>query len=402
MNRAARLRSFARLGAFVLTALMAAPAFAQDSAAASASPGGTGATIVALPPASGSNADTTTQGGSGTPGAPRVRKWEIEVHGGGLKAYNPADGLLNLPGAGASFTTIVGLPSRRVSSWYLGDGAQLFNQAGSALRLTQEIAPLDPVLSATVTRTGNAIVGGRLSRAMNSRVSAEFSVDYNHGTLEISTDTLAKVEATRASFTSAWNAVIATGPFTAPTVTSTGDVHNHQGRQLLTVGTAVVNLTTRGRLTPFLTAGGGIVSNIGDTPDVTLTGKYQFLMFGVRPIAETDVVTVRYSVPRREFLGVFGGGFAYAASVRSGLRVDMRVHVNQNAVATLVSAKPAVQTQSPAGGIASFTTPSVQFSNSVAIGPSTLSGPAITDFESFKGRGWTRHVDLTAGWYWKF
>src|SRR5688572_3578875 len=60
--------------------------------------------------------------------AQNAPKWEIEFHAGGLVTNNPTDGTTALPPAGAAFTTAGARPSRRVSSWYFGDGAALLNE----------------------------------------------------------------------------------------------------------------------------------------------------------------------------------------------------------------------------------------------------------------------------------
>ncbi len=64
--------------------------------------------------------------GGVVPATAQERKWEVEVHGGGmLAANNPTEGAATLPDPGAPFTTQLGAASRRVSSWYFGDGALL-------------------------------------------------------------------------------------------------------------------------------------------------------------------------------------------------------------------------------------------------------------------------------------
>src|SRR5262249_35847448 len=95
------------------------------------------------------------------PGAPRRtdhRKWEIEVHGGWMTGNSSNSGTGTLPAAGIVFPSgdppvvQAGLTgtSRRVSSWYFGDGAALFNSTVGAITGTN-ITPLDPVLTSSAT-----------------------------------------------------------------------------------------------------------------------------------------------------------------------------------------------------------------------------------------------------------
>ena len=105
---------------------------------------------------------------------------------------------------------LVGATTRAVSSWVIGDGAALLNQALSSFRVTQQIAPLDAVAqSVFAKRTAGAAIGFRISRALNERFAAELSVDYLHTPLALTSANLAGVEATRASFVSAWNSLLA-------------------------------------------------------------------------------------------------------------------------------------------------------------------------------------------------
>lgn len=115
-------------------------------------------------------------------------------------------------------------------------------------------------------------------------------------------------------------------------------------------------------------------------------------------------MTLRYSVPARNFVGVFGGGVKYALSPRSGVRADVRAHIGKTGIDTLVDAAPAVQTSIP-GGTASFTNPSLQFASNPPLQPnatSTLSGPAINGFRTFQGTGTETQISFTAGWFWRF
>jgi hypothetical protein len=331
-------------------------------------------------------------------------KWEIEFHGGGNHAGNATDGNANLPAAGGSFTTVGGRPSRRTSSWYFGDGARLLNDVNTALPASGQVTPLDPVLtSASASRESGGIFGARLVRAITSRFKVEISVDYSRSSLGINQEVARAIQETRATFITAWNALLATGPFSSPNVTSSATIGEDNGHQVFTLGALNINLTRARRFTPYATVGGGLLSNVGDAPSVILSGQYRFRLGNDMPMTERDTVTLRYSGPDQVPVGVFGGGFTYDLWSRSGVRVDVRVHLSPNRVKTILSTHPEVVNQTPSGFIASDTTPSIQFSNTPALGfQSTLSGPDIAEFETFEGSGLNRHITMTAGWFWRF
>ena len=96
------------------------------------------------------------------------RKWEIEVHAGGVRVGKPSDATTAMPAAGEPFTTANGRPSRYVSSSVFGDGAALRNQNAAAFTPTPinaQIAPLDSVLTGVAARSSNAAsYGFRASR----------------------------------------------------------------------------------------------------------------------------------------------------------------------------------------------------------------------------------------------
>src|SRR4029079_2447804 len=154
-------------------------------------------------------------------------KWEIEFHAGDGPVNNPTDGTASLPAAGSPFTTVVGTPSRRTSSWYFGDGTVLLNQVNAALGVTPRITPLDQVFARSLAdRKLGTTYGVRVSRAISRRFGAELTVDYALGRLTMSAPALTGIEASRASFVPAWTALIASGPFAGSTVTSVSTIRD--------------------------------------------------------------------------------------------------------------------------------------------------------------------------------
>jgi hypothetical protein len=347
-------------------------------------------------------------------------RWEVDVHGGGGFDRTPTSGHASLPPAGQTFQTVVGTTTRRASSWYLGDGALLLNQingvfASAGAPSTSRLTPLDPVLqSASGTRASGGTVGFRVAYALTSRFGAEFTLDAAQGKTTFTGEALDGIEATRSSFITALNernGLLSTGlgiVFINPTITSTADVNDNRGRQLFTTGALTINLARQGRIVPYVAVGGGVVSNVGDLPQATLTGNYRFQSLGALqgyfPVDETDTVVVRLEAARRRSLvTVFGGGARILGSNRWGLRADVRAYVGRNTVDVLVDAAPRVTTGSaPLGVIASGLTPSVQFTNVGNGLDSSLSGSRIDSFETFSSSGSTLHVSATAGYFFRF
>src|SRR5262245_8499096 len=112
-------------------------------------------------------------------------RWTAELHVGGVLPGATGGGTATIPPPGESLATagIYGPPaprvivvsnSRRVSSWYFGDGAVLFDQAATAVAANPvamtapfpgRIVALDPVLGTALgdMRRGGSI-GARVSR----------------------------------------------------------------------------------------------------------------------------------------------------------------------------------------------------------------------------------------------
>src|SRR5262249_32897532 len=136
----------------------------------------------------------------------------------------------------------------------------------------------------------------------------------------------------------------------------------------------------------------------------SLIGDYSFLFGGVAPVNEHDAFTVAVRAKDRVGVAVFGGGVDCAVTPRHGIRADVRFHVSPNHRDTIISAAPSVTYHSPIVAVA--TSPintSIQFSNSQSINrKSSLSGPAITDLETFKGSGVDTRMHVAIGYFIRF
>lgn len=246
------------------------------------------------------------------------------------------------------------------------------------------------------------------------RLSVELNVDYSLTRLQMTQANSDAIEATRASFISAFNGLITSNPNRVlNSLTSTAAVKNGTGGELFTTGTLVVNLRTTGTIIPYATAGAGLIANTGTMPAVTLTGSYRFLNPSGGPINETDTVTVREARERRTVAGILGGGVKYHVSPRWGIRIDARVSLSKNTATTLLDANPNVALGLlPAGRGTLNADPTIQFSNNwsdpittlgvTSVARSTLSGPAVTGFRTWSGNGLSSRTNIAAGMFWRF
>jgi hypothetical protein len=344
-----------------------------------------------------------------TPSAANAQ-WEAGCRGGAAFSNHAENGSAALPPAGAPFTTVTGLPSRRVASWFFGDGAVLLNQV-SAARGSATITALDPVLNtAAVQRQHAGGFGCHISRQISPRYAVEFAIDDSRGRLRISDIALAGIEASRASFVSAFSAPLPPGPggmTPVSSATATATIDTHGSDQVFATGVVHVSLRKTGRAIPYATVGGGLVIDRGDSPAATLTGNYRLASPPGAPNAgmlahdETDTVTLRYPIARRAVVGVVGGGIRYSVTPRWGLRLDVRTHLSRNTVSNRLDAHASVPILPSAAVRVLGTNPAVQFSAAAAAAPS-LSGTPLEGFQTFKGRGMQLQVQIVPGFFWRF
>ena len=332
-------------------------------------------------------------------------RWEVEVHGGGLVSSGVSGGTSQLPAAAEPFTASSGRTSRRVSSWYFGDGAQLLSQVSTQLGAGAGIASLDSVLTSPLAERGRSAAqfGFRVSRSLSPRFAFEFSFDYSLTPLEVSPGTIAAIESSGETFATTWNALVGAGPFSDATVASRQTIDIRGGRQTFTTGTLNFNLQTEGRVIPYVAVGAGVVSSVGETPSVRLEGSYGFEVSSAWRLLETDRVVLSHDAGSHGLVGVVGGGVKLMVSRRWGVRVDARVHLSDTIARTVLQADPDVATLTPAGQLSSVTSPSLQLSNDPATGfPSSLSGPEVTEFTTLDVGGFRPQLSVSGGLLWRF
>jgi hypothetical protein len=333
-------------------------------------------------------------------------KWTVVVHVGVDATTNPRGGTATALPAAAS-VPILSIPpgpggpviadTRAVSSWYLGEGASLYNELRSVVgSLISAITPLDSALGRTgAARQSGGVFGARVSRRLTERFAAEFSLDVNTGTLALEAPLLAAIERSRASFQNAFNRL-----FANQLTQSQATIVDRVGTRIFAGGAMTIDISRHGRLVSYATIGAGVETPRGDSPRATLAGSYQFTS-ATGTLRETDTVTVRVETVRAA-VALVGGGFKWDIGRRSGLRVDVRLPAGPQSSRLLLDARPGSNNSGTATGLlfSSPTTPTVIFSTSVL--PTSLSGPALQGFEVFRGSGTGIHTALTAGYSLRF
>ena len=148
------------------------------------------------------------------------RSLEIEIHGGIGASRLGSKGVGTLPAAGPTFATTAGIPTRSVSSWYFGDGANLFNAAYASIggaAPSGKISPLDTALTTSATsRKAGGSAGITVAYSLNDRIAVEGDVDVVRSPLTIAPDALSTVMYSRSSLQTAFATTLG-----GATVTST-------------------------------------------------------------------------------------------------------------------------------------------------------------------------------------
>ena len=377
-------------------------ALAQTKSVAMSSKDVANTAKVAYPGAPGLAVAPKRSSAASSDGPDRSRRFEIEFHGGGMFSSNPDGGKSALPAAGATFTDAAGGPTRPVSSWMFGDGAALYNGFSAASIggvMTTTMTPLDAVITRQVgDRNNGGGIGFRVGVDLNKRFGLEWSTDYTWTSVELKKSFLAGLEATRSSFGTTFTD-LATNYYTFGGV---GDAisdtrRRSEGGQLFNTLSANIYLKTSGRLIPYITAGGGFVSNVGPSPHAAILGHY--VLNGAAE--NTDTVNIVAHSDSTQGLGLIGIGAKYYATPHWGLRFDFRDHLMGNGMSTRLDATPVATTALPLGPTSPGTTPDIQF-GSAAGQPDSLSGPALSKFRTFRGDGVRNQFGINVGVFFRF
>jgi hypothetical protein len=337
--------------------------------------------------------------------AMQERPWEVEIYAGGTSGAGAVDGSGQLPPPGPVLVdSFQGRSIPTFPSWYFGAGAAYLS--GGFGRPGLRIDPLDPVLTtASVTREGGGAFGVRLSRRVVERARIEVAVEHTRGRSVLTRETHDQLEATRASFVTFFNGL--SSPFVVFSTTSSAAVRE-SGSVTAITGAVTIDLLSRRRILPFALVGGGLESRSGETPSISLNGRYvaQFGQVVSIGIAQTDTVEIHYALPKHRPMAIVGGGVRYAISPRFTARLDARASLTRDRVTITVDAAPATTSTVPTGAAAlTIFSSSPPFTLDFATNPTgnnSLRGPALNDVVTFTGAGMQTRFSLTAGLGWKF
>jgi hypothetical protein len=158
----------------------------------------------------------------------------IDVYGGLAAARIPGGGTVTMPAAGPPILTSNPIfPSRQTSTWFLGDGAALLNDAVTDLGILNRIAAVDPALaSLPFEHRVGAAFGVRVRRPFRSRFALEVSVDVLASRARATDAFAAAADAARTSFQDTFSALFATGPFVNTVVDATTEVSAGSSRRV--------------------------------------------------------------------------------------------------------------------------------------------------------------------------
>lgn len=329
------------------------------------------------------------------------RRWQVDVFGGISLFELPTSGEAALPPAGPTLPTSGPTnPSRRVPTWFLGDGASLLNGTNAEFGVASRLVPLDAALGAIGLSGSDApVFGARARRVLTRRWSFEVGAEIHTGAVELDSHLLDTIEQARASFGPAFTGLFTSGPFTGIAVNATAEVTGASSRELALTA-AIRFALAQGHFAPYVTLGGGLIHRLGELPQATLAGTYQFRVStaqGQALFSESDTLTVRYN-QSANLVGIAGAGFQQRLTDRLSLAIDGRAYVGRQTLTLRLDSAPVVTTQTPGAFIESFTTPAVQFSNNTATGrASTLSGLPLNGFKAFSTNGLQIRYQVTAG-----
>lgn len=321
-------------------------------------------------------------------------RWDVEPYGG-VSVPLASAGSVMLPPAGAPIVTSSPTsPSRAVPSWFFGDGAALLNGANAEFDVPPRITPLDTVFHALDLGPA-ASAGVRVRRQLTRRYSAEIDVGLSTGR-DPGRDLGIAVEATRASFVSAFSGLLASGPFANVDVTATGASTRGHVRDVHATFALNRRLPPWHALEPYVTFGGGILTSAGALPSATLDGRYAFTILGQVPIDESDHVTMREE-RGAAIVAVGGAGVTHAVGRHWALRADARWLLGPDPTRILIDAAPSFVEGAPAGFVESGTDPAIQFSNAPSTGRvSSLSSAPAHAVRVFSG-GFQMRTIITIG-----
>ncbi len=339
------------------------------------------------------------------PEKPDPRKWDLEFHYNFGFGETSNAGTGELPGAGEAFTTSGGSQTRRVPSWFFGDGSQLFNDVLASLGRVEKIVPADPVITRPAVSTElDRAIGGRLTRKLKPAMSLEMGVEVSQATFTVLDETKDGLEAAAGGFPAGFAGLVASGQgvaFTNASITSSYGWGDGTGVDLMATGALLFHSKKDSRIRPYVAVGAGFATAFGEAIG-SLSGHYRFQLPSGGVVDETDNVTIHF----RGGLGLVGlGGFGinWRFTRGSGLRFDARVLMIENHMETVVETHPSAVYSIPADAIWSGLTPGIQFITDPSTGlVSNLNTSGLSDFTTLHGSRFHTRYNVTVGYFWRF
>lgn len=337
---------------------------------------------------------------------PANKKWSVEVQAGFATAAEPTGGSAGeaFP-AGGTFLTQAGTTSRANPSWMFGDGATLFNEVAARFsqlegRTFARITSLDAGLRAAASsRPSGGQIGLRIGYAVSPKLRAELLVERGGG-VDFNAGIRSAMDATAASFKTAFTELINSAPATAVTVTGAVREETRSNARVRVMGAVTATLVERGAIGFHVTAGGGVGMRRGTAVSATITGDYQFNLYGTQFLQEIDKTTVTVDDPSSVPVFMGGASVTWTGRSGSGIRADVRLLMESNKTVTTVTGAPSRPSTVSSAVLPSVTTPAIQLSIDPAV-TGSLSGQSRT-FTTFTGSGFAPRVQVTLGYFVRF
>jgi hypothetical protein len=336
---------------------------------------------------------------------PDNSRWEIEGHVflGGSDPTSGGEG--KLPPAGQTFQTAGGTDSRRVPSWYFGDGAKLLNDVLQTLGRSERLTAMDSVLTGVSAEqsTGSGF-GLRVTHYWKPKLTIEAGVEFSQASYVITQGARNGLRAASDSFIVAFSGLAASAQgaaFINPQISSTNTLANGTGAEILATGALVLEFRKGKRWRPYFVGGGGVALGTGGA-SATFEGRYRFGLPSSAQVDESDRLTVRFAGGMgMVFLG--GAGVKFRLWRQFGVQGDARALAVENHLNTVVDARPSIAESLPADALWLNLAPSIQFVTHPSTGhSSSLGAGGLSGFKTFAGSGFQPRYTLSVGGYVRF
>jgi hypothetical protein len=305
---------------------------------------------------------------------------------------------------GEDFTTLDGTVGRRVTSWFFGDGADLLTQVSMARGLGERVTSLNPALTSSARLKPGFVYGGRVQRLLNSRFGVEFGVEIDYRIAEFSQAAINVFNLSDSTY-STLNAVLMSVPSIRVNnqfigVRSSGGfgVSGRRWGQIVATGALNVHARTKGPTVPYISIAGLFPVTVRAFHEWGHELNYNFRISPGASIDQTDDVTIR--TKGGDGFGVLlGAGFKRNVGGRSGIRAEARLIVSPNDSRVLLTTRP-TSVQAGVGTVSVGPGPWIQFSRD-SNRVTSLSAPAVTEFEAFMGTGIRMQLLGTFGYFFR-